>query len=173
VLQGVVERGTARGADIGRPAAGKTGSTNESRGAWFAGFTPELTTTVWVGKPIPVPMKRVTINGRFYRQVYGGTLPARIWQQGMGTALASLPPSRFARVDSSVGDGDESEVPDVRGLPYQEARDVLRSAGFGTSDGGRVSGSRVGRGGVAYTSPRAGRTVSPGATITIFTSSGR
>jgi membrane peptidoglycan carboxypeptidase len=173
VLQGVVERGTARGADIGRPAAGKTGSTNESRGAWFAGFTPELTTTVWVGKPIPVPMKRVTINGRFYRQVYGGTLPARIWQQGMGTALASLPPSRFARVDSSVGDGDESEVPDVRGLPYQEARDVLRSAGFGTSDGGRVSGSRVGRGGVAYTSPRAGRTVSPGETITIFTSNGR
>jgi beta-lactam-binding protein with PASTA domain len=76
-------------------------------------------------------------------------------------------------VDGRVGDGGEGEVPDVRGLPYEQARDVLRSAGFGTRDGGRVSGSRVGRGGVAYTSPRAGRTVSPGETITIFTSNGR
>ena len=173
VLQGVIERGTARGADIGRPAAGKTGSTNGSKAAWFAGYTPELATTVWVGKPLPVEMKQVTINGRYYRQVYGGTLPARIWQQGVGTALAGLPPSQFTRVDGRIGDGGEGEVPDVRGLPYEEARDVLRDAGYGTSDGGRVAGRGVGRGLVAYTSPRAGRTVSPGSTITIFTSRGR
>ena len=173
VLTGVIERGTARGADIGRPAAGKTGSTNSSKAAWFAGYTPELATTVWVGKPIPEAMQRVTINGRYYRQVYGGTLPAKIWQQGVGTALAGLPPSQFTPVDGRIGEGREGEVPDVRGLPYDEARDVLRDAGFGTRDGGRVAGAPIERGLVAYTSPRAGRTVSPGSTITIFTSNGR
>jgi membrane peptidoglycan carboxypeptidase len=173
VLRGVIEQGTARNADIGRPAAGKTGSTNSSWAAWFAGYTPELATTVWVGKPQPAPMKQVTINGRYYRQVYGGTLPAKIWQQGVGTALAGLPPSQFTRVDGRVGNGREGEVPDVRGLPYEEARAVLREAGFGTRDGGRVAGAPVRRGLVAYTSPRAGRSVSPGATVTIFTSNGR
>ena len=173
VLRGVLDSGTGTGARIGRPAAGKTGSTNGSKAAWFAGYTPELATTVWVGKPVPVNMQRVTINGRFYRQVYGGTLPAKIWQQGVGTALAALPPSQFTRVDSRAGEGGEAEVPDVRGLPYDQASDVLRDAGFGVQDGGRVSGSRVGRGGVAYTAPRAGRTATPGETVTIFVSSGR
>jgi membrane peptidoglycan carboxypeptidase len=173
VLRGVIERGTARSAAIGRPAAGKTGSTNESKAAWFAGYTPELATTVWLGKPVPEKMQRVTINGRYYRQVYGGTLPAKIWQQGVGTALANLPPSQFTRVDGRVGNGGEGEVPDVRGLPYEAARDALRDAGFATRNGGRVAGAPVERGSVAYTSPRAGRSISPGATITIFTSNGR
>jgi membrane peptidoglycan carboxypeptidase len=154
VLQGVIESGTGTGARIGRPAAGKTGSTNGSKAAWFAGFTPELATTVWVGKPIPENMQRVSINGRFYRQVYGGTLPARIWQQAVGTALSSLPPSRFTRVDGRVGEGGEGEVPDVRGLPYDEARDVLRSPASApaTADASPARGSA----GAAWPTPRRG-----------------
>ncbi len=49
MLRSVIKNGTARSAGIGRPAAGKTGSTNNWRDAWFVGFTPQLTTCVWMG----------------------------------------------------------------------------------------------------------------------------
>jgi membrane peptidoglycan carboxypeptidase len=173
VLQGVIAKGTGKSADIGRPAAGKTGSTNGSRAAWFAGYTPELATTVWVGKAQPENMQRVTINGSYYRQVYGGTLPAAIWQQTMSTSLAGMPKLEFAEADNDVVDGAEVEVPDVRGLPYDVAVVTLTDAGFGIRDGGRVAAAPVSRGDVAYTSPRAGRTVQTGATVTVYTSNGR
>ena len=82
---------TARRADIGRPAAGKTGSTNSSRAAWFAGFTPQLAGAVWVGTPVPTPLQQVTVGGQYFRQVYGGTLPAPIWRDVMGPVLRSSP----------------------------------------------------------------------------------
>jgi membrane peptidoglycan carboxypeptidase len=173
VLQGVVQKGTGTSAGIGRPAAGKTGSTNGSRAAWFAGYTPDLATTVWVGKPQPEDMKNVRINGRYYRQVYGGTLPAAIWRQAMQGALEGVPETRFEREDREVADGQEVEVPDVRGQPYDVAVDLLTAAGFGIRDGGRVAAAPVQRGDVAYTSPRAGRTVRTGATVTVYTSNGR
>ena len=94
ILRGVVEgtgNVTGRGAAIGRPVAGKTGTTNDSRAAWFVGFTPQLSTAVWVGKSTPTAMVGVTINGRYYRQVYGGTLPASIWRQTMQGALEGVP----------------------------------------------------------------------------------
>jgi membrane peptidoglycan carboxypeptidase len=173
VLQGVIKSGTGRSANIGRPAAGKTGSTNGSRAAWFAGYTPSLATTVWLGKPQPEDMRNVRINGRYYRQVYGGTIPAKVWQQTMRVALEGVPADRFERSDREVELGQEVEVPDVRGMTYDEAREVLTSAGFGIRDGGRVSAAPIRRGIVAYTSPRAGSTVRTGARITIFTSNGR
>jgi membrane peptidoglycan carboxypeptidase len=88
---------TGTRASIGRPAAGKTGSTNGSRAAWFAGWTPQLAAAVWVGKPEPEPLQRITIGGRFFGQVYGGSLPAPIWGSAMaqihtGVPVADLPP---------------------------------------------------------------------------------
>ena len=173
VLQGVISKGTGKSAGIGRTAAGKTGSTNGSRAAWFAGYTPDLATTVWVGKPQPEPMQKVRINGRYYPQVYGGTLPAAIWRQTMQAALEGVPESRFEQEDSDVADGQELEVPDVRGLSEDLAVQTLTEAGFGIRDGGRVASTQVPRGDVAYTSPRAGRTVRTGSTITYYTSTGR
>ena len=82
---------TARRADIGRPAAGKTGSTNESKAAWFAGYVPQLAASVWVGTPVPTPLQRVTVGGEFFRQVYGGTLPAPLWRDVVGPVLAGVP----------------------------------------------------------------------------------
>ena len=182
VLTGVIDgdtRGrTGRAASIGRPAAGKTGTTNGSKAAWFVGYTPQLATSVWVGDPgapgrAVKEMRRVTINGRYYNQVYGGTLPARIWRATMSRALREVPVERFAAPDRDVVRGQEAEVPDVRGMSYDEARQVLTDAGFGIRDGGRVSAAPIRRGDVAYTSPRAGRTVRVGATVTIFVSNGR
>ena len=88
---------TAARADIGRPAAGKTGSTNESKAAWFAGFVPQLAASVWVGKPVPEPLRDITIGGQYFRQVYGGSLPAPLWSEILrpvleGIPVAELPP---------------------------------------------------------------------------------
>ena len=85
VLKGVIDHGTALAARIGRPAAGKTGTTQDYRDAWFVGYTPKLATAVWMGYPErEQPM--VGIEG--FSRVTGGSLPARIWHDFMQEALA-------------------------------------------------------------------------------------
>jgi len=82
-LTGVVARGTGTRAAIGRPAAGKTGTTENYADAWFAGFTPDLVTVVWVGDSRgSVPMRTQYLGG----PVTGGTWPARIWSSFMRDA---------------------------------------------------------------------------------------
>ena len=88
---------TGARASIDRPAAGKTGSTNGSKAAWFAGYTPQVAAAVWVGKTTPEPLRDITIGGDYYRQVYGGSLPAPIWGDAMeqiheGLPVVDLPP---------------------------------------------------------------------------------
>jgi membrane peptidoglycan carboxypeptidase len=118
ILRGTVDGSwprTARRASIGRPVAGKTGTTNGSMAAWFMGWTPQIAAGVWVGKPIPEPLQNITINGQYYRQVYGGTLPAPTWSLIMGHVLrnapvAELPPpavSKPTRPGEPAGNGDE------------------------------------------------------------------
>ena len=91
VLEEVIERGTGTAAQLGRPAAGKTGTTNNYTDAWFVGYTPDLVAAVWVGYPEgAVPMTNV--HGI---RVYGGTFPAIIWRNFMLAAHRGLPVSRF------------------------------------------------------------------------------
>jgi len=103
MLNGVVDgnisgRTGANMALQNRPAAGKTGTTNESAAVWFAGYTPQIAAAVWVGDPrggFAHPMKDVTVNGVYYSQVYGGTLPGPIWRDSMEIALAGTEPLQF------------------------------------------------------------------------------
>jgi penicillin-binding protein 1A len=91
VLEEAVERGTGTAAQIGRPVAGKTGTTNNFTDAWFVGYTPELVTAVWVGYPEGlVPM--TSVHGI---RVYGGTFPAQIFRAFMTEALDGVPPAGF------------------------------------------------------------------------------
>jgi membrane peptidoglycan carboxypeptidase len=81
-----------------RPAAGKTGSTNENAAIWFAGFTPQVAAAVWVGDPrggFAYPMTDVTINGTYYSYVTGGQIPGPIWREAMMAAHANLLPQAF------------------------------------------------------------------------------
>ncbi len=81
-----------------RQVAGKTGTTNDSAAVWFAGYTPQLAAAVWVGDPrggYAHPMKDVTVNGTYYSQVFGGTLPGPIWRDAMEAALAGTEPEDF------------------------------------------------------------------------------
>jgi penicillin-binding protein 1A len=91
VMEQVIERGTGTAADIGRPAAGKTGTTNDYADAWFVGYTPDLVTAVWVGYPQGlIPM--TSVHGI---RVSGGTFPAQIWQRFMYEAHVGKPISVF------------------------------------------------------------------------------
>ncbi|MSW29925.1 MAG: hypothetical protein F2867_06490, partial [Actinobacteria bacterium] len=81
ILNQVVEGGTGTGARIGQPAAGKTGTTENYRDAWFVGFTCKLTTAVWVGFPDGTFMK--SVHGM---SVTGGSFPATIWRKYMTVA---------------------------------------------------------------------------------------
>jgi membrane peptidoglycan carboxypeptidase len=97
VLEGVIAHGTGTAANLGRAAAGKTGTTESLADAWFDGYTPALAAAVWVGYPrARVPMKHV--HGI---EVFGGTFPARIWRTFMLAALRDRRPG-FAPPPGSV-----------------------------------------------------------------------
>jgi penicillin-binding protein 1A len=93
MLKGVLTQGTAKSAQIGRPAAGKTGTTQEYRDAWFVGYTPYLTTAVWVGYP-DAQKAMTSVHGI---KVTGGSFPAQIWQSYMKVATAPYPKDDFQR----------------------------------------------------------------------------
>ncbi len=114
MLMSVTTSGTGRGAQIGRPIAGKTGTTSDYKDAWFIGFTPQLVAGVWVGNDDNRPMKKVT----------GGMLPAMIWRGFMKDATAKLPveqiPTEGGGFFSSLPwqSGETGEMPPVyRGTP--------------------------------------------------------
>jgi penicillin-binding protein 1A len=97
-LTEAVRRGTGQQAKIGRPVAGKTGTTENSHDAWFVGYTPEFVAAVWVGFPQGnVPM--VAPNTEF--TITGGTWPARIWSRLAISALEGVGYST-ADTDSAV-----------------------------------------------------------------------
>ncbi len=76
-----------------RPQAGKTGTTDNIRDAWFCGFTPDLATCVWIGYPVSEKYPLHGVEG--VGTVFGGTLPAAIWHGFMDAALAHTPPHDF------------------------------------------------------------------------------
>ncbi|HXG75089.1 MAG TPA: transglycosylase domain-containing protein [Gaiellaceae bacterium] len=91
ILEQNIQSGTGTRAAFGRPAAGKTGTNEEHADAWFAGYTPELATTVWIGYTRgEIPMENV--HGI---AVTGGSFPAEIWRRFMEGALEGTEPSEF------------------------------------------------------------------------------
>jgi len=133
MLEDVIAYGTGVNAQIGRPAAGKTGTTSDFRDAWFVGYTPDLVAAVWVGNDDYTPM----------RESYGGNIPARIWARFMRAALQDLPPHAFpvpydvVRLPACAG-GDlalKSEVPLDPCAGASPAPAAKRRSGAGAPDG--------------------------------------
>ncbi len=107
MLKGVIQFGTASpGGNIGRPAAGKTGTTDKNVAVWFVGYTPQLTVAVAIGKPAcqnpdnPACSLNQDLGGS--GQVFGGTVAAPIWAAFMRAALANQPPLDFPPPDPSA-----------------------------------------------------------------------
>jgi penicillin-binding protein 1A len=103
MLEGVVERGTAKTArELGKPLAGKTGTTNDSKDAWFVGFSPDLVVGVFIGFDQPTGMGR---------KETGATVALPVWIEVMQAALKDQPPIPFrtppglslVRVDAATG----------------------------------------------------------------------
>jgi membrane peptidoglycan carboxypeptidase len=184
LLEGPIQNGTAtNNGQIGRPAAGKTGTTDNHYDAWFDGFIPQLAAAVWVGdsrSPTLYPLKvtSTTPNGvdgipswPQYAPVFGGDLPTRIWATFMRSASANLPVLDFPPPDNSVVIGVQALVPNVAGMDLVSATNALTAAGFTPTQGGTTySGYAPGL--VAATSPGGGFQASLGSQVTIITSSG-
>src|SRR5262249_36874730 len=130
------ERGSARRADLpGWPVAGKTGTSQDFRDAWFVGFTSQFVTGVWLGNDDNTPTKRIT----------GGGLPVEVWSQFMRAAHRGKPiPSPHP--PPQAGEGREGQpaaafppphmnvpVPPA-GVPGGRGREAVRAAD-GTRDG--------------------------------------
>lgn len=87
MLEGVIDHGTGTAAAIGRPAAGKTGTTDDNKDAWFVGYTPDIVTAVWIGDDT---------GSHSLGEIYGGTIPAEIWKDYMSSATSDESGSDFS-----------------------------------------------------------------------------
>ena len=110
MMMGVLAHGTGKSAQLDRPAAGKTGTTQDFHDALFVGFTADLVAAVWFGNDDNAPMKNVT----------GGTLPARTWKAFMvqatqGMPVRPLPLGEGARVASAAPPSGGGERPGLLG----------------------------------------------------------
>jgi penicillin-binding protein 1A len=111
-LRGVITSGSGTAADIGRPAAGKTGTTQESRDAWFVGYVPQLSTSVWLGN---------LDNSEIEGEATGGGLAAPLWGAYMARAVEGLEVEDFVAPDLSGLEGGEPEEPEACPEGYEFA----------------------------------------------------
>lgn len=140
ILQGVSAAGLSD-----RPSAGKTGTTDESKNVWFAGYTPQRATAVWVGhKDGERTLNYTEFNGVYYGEVYGSSIPAPIYRSYMTNALSDEPALPFkqpTKIDTPPPP-PKVDVPDVIGEPYEAAVQQLYAAGFKVTLTGTLEGSQ-------------------------------
>lgn len=115
MMEGVVAWGTGKRAKLDRPAAGKTGTSQSFRDAWFIGFADSLVAGVWVGNDDGTPMRKVT----------GGTVPAEIWAAFMKSALGPPRPDPAPVAEASA----PAVVPSVPRPGSSPAATVLSDSG--------------------------------------------
>ena len=109
IMKTVIQSGTGRGANIGKPAAGKTGTTDDCKDAYFIGFTPDVVTGVWVGNDDNTRMGELT----------GGTVPAKIWKDVMTVATEPYGNSDFEYPEIIL---NPFKAPSVSVISQSEAR---------------------------------------------------
>jgi penicillin-binding protein 1A len=164
MLQRVVTGGTGTRAAIGRPQAGKTGSQQDNVDAWFVGYVPQLSTSVWVGHARGlVPM----LDDFYGSPVYGGTFPAQIWHDYMIKVVKGLPVQDFPLPPPP----EYGNVPSVVGLIQEEAEEILSEANF-TPIAVEVRAAEP-AGTVVAQSPGAGARVVLGVRVEISVSNGK
>ncbi len=185
LMQGVVkDEGSGRRAalDSGQPAGGKTGTDNRSRNTWFAGYTPQLSTAVWVGYPsgtknadgeeiYPGRLQNITIGGSYIDgQLYGSKLAAPMWKSIMTVALEDTKVEKFEEPSQEMLNGKKVLVPSVQGLGMSGTTEALTEVGLAavrtSIDAHQPSGT------VLYTVPSAGRSVSTGTAVKVYVSNG-
>ncbi|MGC9381233.1 transglycosylase domain-containing protein [Streptomyces sp. MH13] len=140
LLQGVVDSGTGKEAGLSdRHNAGKTGTTDERKNAWFAGYTPNMSGAVWVGSASQeVEMKNISIGGVTHALVFGGAVPGPIWKDAMTGALSGKESPDFNIVDIPKADKDKDKDKGPGG--DEGDRDDGGNGDGGNADGGVIGG---------------------------------
>ncbi|MGW4895175.1 transglycosylase domain-containing protein [Kitasatospora sp. NPDC004240] len=146
VLLGVTEKGTAAslGLDDGRQIAGKTGTTDEKKAAWFNGYTPQLATAVWLGGPAGgVKMKNISIGGKYFADVFGASGPGPIWQMAMNQALKGSEKQTFQTVNipDPAPKPDPNATPPANPAPPQPGGNPGGGNPGGGNPGGVIGGN--------------------------------
>ena len=167
LLRGPIEAGTAStNGQIGRPAAGKTGTTDDYGNAWFVGYVPQLVASTWVGYPAQT---KTLYDGRCSGPVTGGCLPTMIWSKFMRSAATRL---ELKRLDFPEPPPlAKSEVPDVVRRDVRDAQRVLETAQFRIQVRSVTSSEPAGT--VLRQRPRSGRVLELGAAVVVLVSDGR
>jgi penicillin-binding protein 1A len=164
MLQGVVSGGTGTAAQIpGRPVAGKTGTAQDYTNVYFAGYTPQVSTAVWVG----FPNAQEPMDSYYGSSVFGGTVAAPIWQDFMVRAMQGFPVEGF----ESPPAPESGTVPGVVGLPIEQAEHVLAKANFTPIREEVQSFEPAGT--VLTQSPGAGARMRLGSAVTLGVSNGK
>jgi len=156
----------------GRPAAGKTGTSDGNNETWFVGYTPQLTTAVWVGTPLDnsTQLDDIDLPGGPYKVVFGASIAAPTWKAIMDRALAGQPNVDFPAPSDKIVNGDKVDIAGVAGQTVDIATSYLQSQGFTVTLGRRVySNYRPGL--VAATNPPDGQ-LNRGGTVTLYVSAG-
>ncbi len=170
--------GTGSGLGLtARPTAGKTGTTNDSAATWFAGFTPQYATAVWVGDPRggqKFPLRNVVAYGQTFGKVYGRSIAGPIWKQTMTALHDGLPVRQFDRPGAAALLGARAVVPDLRGLTRDAALAALVGAGFRAKVAGTpaLPDPLYVAGQVVAQKPAAGTLVEFGATVVVTLADG-
>jgi membrane peptidoglycan carboxypeptidase len=179
LLAGVVQNGTGRAMALGRPVAGKTGTTTDNYDVWFVGHTPDLATAVWVGDPgrvrkgkiVRQKMRGITINGRTINAAAGSTVAGPIWREAMLRSLKDTPETPFKRPELQFVEGEDIEVPDTRDMTGDEAIDALAEVGLvGQVNERDVFSRSIDKGRVVFSYPAAGTTVTVGDEVDVYLS---
>ncbi|MFD7485281.1 transglycosylase domain-containing protein [Streptomyces mirabilis] len=139
LLQGVIDSGTGQQAGLSdRDNAGKTGTTDERKNAWFVGYTPNLSGAVWVGSPKQnVKMTGIRIGGVYHDLVYGGQVPGPIWKDAMTGALVGKDSPSFNLVDIP------DEKPKDNGHGPTDGNNGANANGGNTTSGNTVNGNTI------------------------------
>jgi penicillin-binding protein 1A len=173
-LRLAVTQGTGTNANIGIPMAGKTGTHENFTDAWFVGFIPRYTTSVWVGFPDrQVEMRNLTVRGTFYARVFGSSLPAPIWKEFMTLVTAGMEAEPFPAFPEGTGAYYATmrvEIPDVEEMDLEEATDTLYKAGLDFTV--TPVNSDLPKDHAVGTTPPAGTRVNQGITIELLVSTG-
>ncbi len=179
LMQGVVDlqgSGFRAVLDSGQPAGGKTGTADGSVHTWFAGYTPQLSTAVWIGDPTGSkryegPLTDITLGERYIEgQLYGSKLGAPMWKEIMTVALEGTDVEKFDKPPRKIMYGKSKFIPGVSGMSVEQAIQTLEKQGLSPVQ--KQTRSPRPAGTALYTVPSAGKVTRGGGVVTLYISSG-
>ncbi|TCN41890.1 membrane peptidoglycan carboxypeptidase [Kribbella orskensis] len=178
VLSAVMEPGGTGGRlNFGNwDLAGKTGTIQDNRAVWFAGYAPNLAAAAVVADanlPYTNLMYGHTLDGKDISDPTGSGTAGPLWQTAMEKALDGMPLLRFVAPSNRVARGDTADLPPVSGKSPDEAANILRQAGFDVVISDERVDSPEAEDTVAYTDPRSRDGAPEGSLVTIYVSNGQ